>query len=91
MKTMTIDEWCVLQVDGEKRVRGRLLQTSPTELVLVAGVADVRRFQVTSANGPSRHAVLDDGRSVRWTRTCGCGQPASLKGPAARLLEAVGA
>jgi len=86
---MTIDEWCFLQVDGEKRVRGRLLTRGENELVLVTGVGSALRLELEAVDPKQRQATLTDGRNVRWTRTCGCGQPAALKGPAARLLEAV--
>lgn len=82
-----IDQWSTVKVGRTGRQRGRLIQNGDSELVLFLPGGRRERYATASIDPPGKRATLVDGEIMTWMSTCSCSQPASLKGPAARLLE----
>lgn len=82
-----VDTWCNVVLPGTtRRARGRLVSHEGDLLLLSPGPVVRNLGPFSAIDLRSRSATLEDGVVVRWSATCSCGWPLSLKGPVENIL-----
>lgn len=91
MTVKRVDAFGNVQIGGSGAFRGRLIQTGSTSFAIFPESGDPGQLEFKDSpviKGRMLSATLvDDQEFVFQRASCGCQTPASLKGPARRLLE----